>query len=84
MANILQWNLAAHPEPLFSYRRRSSRLSPAWFRVSVSSPLLGGYDLPETLPYEIRLNCPVGADVGQVALEVDLNLPQPRDSLFGL
>ena len=35
------------------------------FRVSVSSPLLGGYDVPETLSYQIDLNCPIGADVRQ-------------------
>ena len=34
-------------------------------RVSVSSPLLGGYDVPETLSYQIDLNCPIGADVRQ-------------------
>ena len=32
---------------------------------SVSSPLLGGYDVPETLSYQITLNCPIGADVRQ-------------------
>ncbi|WP_373636695.1 M48 family metallopeptidase [Yoonia sp. BS5-3] len=43
------------------------------FRVSVSSPLLGGYDVPETLPYQIGLNCPIGADVRQPAGEIILN-----------
>ncbi|MES0864888.1 hypothetical protein ABLN87_21275, partial [Ruegeria sp. SCPT10] len=40
----------------------------AWFRVSYSSPLLGGYDEPETLSYQIDLNCPIGADVRQMAM----------------
>ncbi|WP_299852358.1 hypothetical protein [uncultured Roseovarius sp.] len=34
-------------------------------RISVSSPLLGGYDVPETLSYQIDLNCPIGAEVRQ-------------------
>ncbi|WP_371225265.1 hypothetical protein, partial [Roseovarius sp. 2305UL8-3] len=38
------------------------------FRVSVSSPLLGGYDGPETLPYQIALNCPIDADVRQSSM----------------
>ncbi|WP_224826752.1 autotransporter outer membrane beta-barrel domain-containing protein, partial [Cognatishimia sp. MH4019] len=41
------------------------------FRVSVSSPLLGGYDVPETLSYQINLNCPIGADVRQLPAQVD-------------
>ncbi|SHH10296.1 hypothetical protein SAMN05444003_2110, partial [Cognatiyoonia sediminum] len=34
---------------------------------SVSSPLLGGCDVPETLSYQITLNCPISADVRQIA-----------------
>ena len=33
------------------------------FRVSFSSPLLGDYDEPEVLTYQIDLSFPVGADV---------------------
>ena len=31
--------------------------------MSVSSPLPGGYDEPETLTYQITLKCHTGADV---------------------
>ncbi len=35
------------------------------FRISFSSPLLGGYDETEILRYAIRLICSIGADPGQ-------------------
>ncbi|MEY8830488.1 hypothetical protein AB9K34_19105, partial [Sedimentitalea sp. XS_ASV28] len=37
---------------------RPSRRALSAFRVSVSSPLLGGYDEPETLRYEIKSDVP--------------------------
>lgn len=59
-------------KPLFQHSQRSripttpvfglSCRNSALFRVSVPSPLLGGYDVPEALPYQIPLNCPIGAD----------------------
>lgn len=36
------------------------------FRVSVLSPLRGGYGVPETLFYQISLKCPIGAGVRNV------------------
>ena len=36
--------------------------------MSVSSPLLGSYDEPEILPYQITLNCPTGADDRQLGI----------------
>ncbi|WP_371931026.1 hypothetical protein [Roseovarius sp. MMSF_3281] len=33
------------------------------FRGSVSSPLLGGYDVPETSSYKTAINCFIRADV---------------------
>ena len=44
---------------------RPSHRGSAWFRVSVSSPLLGGCDVPETLSYQIDLNCHIGAGAKQ-------------------
>ena len=35
------------------------------FQLSVSCPLLSGYDEPETLSYQITLFGPIGADVRQ-------------------
>ncbi|WP_373320057.1 hypothetical protein [Ruegeria spongiae] len=38
------------------------RSGSARFRVSFSSPLLGGYDEPESLSYQISPNSPIVAD----------------------
>lgn len=56
-----------HPHPIAGNRQALTDRAPrrkrhqefqqlgsAWFRVSVSSSLLGGYDEPETLSYQIN------------------------------
>lgn len=40
--------------------------SPWVSRISVSSPLLGGYDEPEILLYSIAPICPIGADAAHL------------------
>ena len=41
------------------------------FPMSVSSPLLGGYDEPEILRCSIPTICPKGADVRHITASVD-------------
>ena len=50
------------------------------FRISVSSPLLGGYDEPEILRYAITSKWPIGADGGHEVREriVKLALEEPE------
>ncbi len=54
-------------------KRPIERQTSAWFRVSFSAPLLGGYEEPETLSYQFDLNCPIGGDVRHIELNRAFN-----------
>ena len=53
------------------------------FRISFSSPLLGGYDEPEILRYAITSKWPKGADAGQYLFHMPRSVVARMEGAMG-